>query len=383
MNKKEWKKWMFWFSLALVLIIIYKAIDSVQVVFEAIGNFIDIVKPFLAAILLALLLYKPCVKVEKAFNSTKSKFLNKHAKGLAILLVYLIVLLILFITINSIAPLVSKNVVELAKNIPGYLKSGIEFTSSQDESSIWKRLSVDQLLINIQNTDYQQIILEWATFDNLGNIVKGISGATGFIFSIFVTLVVSIYTISERHDIKKFLKRATSAMFSEKTYNKIAHYYGEIYNIFYNFLAGQLFDALIVGIGSIIILSILNIKYGVLLGLFIGLFNIIPYFGAIISIVITILITIFTANPQTAILIGIILTVFQQIDANVINPKIIGSTLKLSPILVIFAVTVGGAYFNVLGMFLGVPIVGLLKIIIEDSIDEKIKQKEELKQQKS
>ena len=74
---------------------------------------------------------------------------------------------------------------------------------------------------------------------------------------------------------------------------------------------------------------------------------------------------------------------FQQIDANVINPKIIGSTLKLSPILVIFAVTVGGAYFKVLGMFLGVPIVGLLKIIIEDQINEKIKQKEELKQQKS
>ena len=382
MNKKEWKKWMFWFSLALVLIIIYKAIDSVQVVFEAIGNFI-IIKPFLAAVLVALLLYKPCVKVEKALSGTKSKFLKKCSKGLSILIVYLIVILILFITINSIAPLVSKNVIELSKNIPGYLKSSIEFTSSQDESSIWKRLSIDQLLINIQNTNYQKIILEWATFDNLGNIVKGISGATGFIFSVFVTFVVSIYIISERHDIKEFLKRVTSALFSEKAYNKIAHYYGEIYNIFYNFLAGQLFDALIVGIGSIIILSLLKIKYGVLLGLFIGLFNIIPYFGAIISIIITILITIFTANPQTAILVGIILTVFQQIDANVINPKIIGSTLKLSPILVIFAVTVGGAYFKVLGMFLGVPIVGLLKIIIEDQINDKLKQKEELKQLKS
>ena len=74
MNRKEWKKWMFWFSLALVLIIIYKAIDSVQIVFEAIGNFIKIIKPFLTAILLALLLYKPCVKVEAALNNSKRKF---------------------------------------------------------------------------------------------------------------------------------------------------------------------------------------------------------------------------------------------------------------------------------------------------------------------
>jgi predicted PurR-regulated permease PerM len=119
----------------------------------------------------------------------------------------------------------------------------------------------------------------------------------------------------------------------------------------------------------------MGVKYAPLLGFIIGLFNVIPYFGAIVAVIIAIVITIFTGGIGQALWLGIIITVLQQIDANIINPRILGTSLNLSPILVIFSVTIGGAYFGVLGMFLGVPVTAFLKIIIEEFLDAKIAKK--------
>ena len=134
-------------------------------------------------------------------------------------------------------------------------------------------------------------------------------------------------------------------------------------------------DAVVVGILTSIAMSLLGVKYALLLGFMIGLFNLIPYFGAIIAVIIAIIVTLLTGGFGQALLMAIIVIILQQIDANIINPKIVGNSLKISPLLVIFAVTVGGAYFGVLGMFLAVPIVAVLKILITDYIEYKNKMK--------
>ena len=102
----------------------------------------------------------------------------------------------------------------------------------------------------------------------------------------------------------------------------------------------------------------------------------IPYFGAIIAIIVATIITFITGGFSQAIWMVIITTILQQIDANIINPKIVGESLKISPLLVVFAVTVGGAYFGVLGMFLAVPVVAVLKVLIGDYIDYKDSKRE-------
>ena len=101
----------------------------------------------------------------------------------------------------------------------------------------------------------------------------------------------------------------------------------------------------------------------------IGLFNMIPYIGAIVAVAFGILVTFITGGFGKALVMAIVVIILQQIDANIINPKIIGKSLKISPLLVIFAVTVGGAYFGILGMFLAVPVVTVIKMIIENYID--------------
>ena len=101
----------------------------------------------------------------------------------------------------------------------------------------------------------------------------------------------------------------------------------------------------------------------------------IPYFGAIIAVTISIIITFLTGGISQAIWMAVVVIILQQIDANIINPKIVGDSLKISPLLVIFAVTIGGAYFGFLGMFLAVPIVAVIKIVLIDYINYKEKTK--------
>ena len=127
-------------------------------------------------------------------------------------------------------------------------------------------------------------------------------------------------------------------------------------------------------------MSIMGIKYAPLLGFFIGLFNMIPYVGAIIAVAISALITLITGGISQTIWMLIVVIILQQIDANIINPNIIGQSLKISPLLVIFAITIGGAYFGILGMFLAVPVIAVIKILIEDFIDWKLAKKETKKE---
>ena len=214
------------------------------------------------------------------------------------------------------------------------------------------------------------------SFEKINSYIKGILGATGVIFDSFVTVAVSVYLLLERKDIKSFLKNVCKALFSKKTYEKIKKYYSKTNKIFYNYVSSQILDGILVGIVTSIVMIIMKIRYGVVLGFMIGLFNLIPYFGAIFGVALAVIITIFTGGFSQALWLAVIVIIIQQIDANIINPRILGSSLALSPILVIFGVTIGGAYFGVLGMFLGVPILALFKIILVDTIAEVNEEKE-------
>lgn len=375
MNSKEWKKWLFWFSFAVAAIVVYKTIDSVGAIFSFFGNFFNIVTPFLMAVLMAYILYIPCKMLEKLIEKCKLKFIKKHARGLSVLLVYLLVTLLIFILFNFIIPKVSESIMDLASNMPNYYNMAIEYIENIDEESILYNLNLNEYVEKIKQINIVEEIGKYISSSNILEYVKGIVGSIGIVFDIFVTVVVSVYMLLERGDIKSFLQNLSKAVCDKKTDATIRKYYKKTNSIFFSYIAGQILDAFVVGIITSIAMSIMRVKYAVLLGFLIGLFNIIPYFGAIIAVAFSIIVTIFTGGIAQAIWVAIVVIALQQIDANIINPKILGNSLNLSPILVIFAVTIGGSYFGILGMFLGVPVISFLKLIIEDFIEMKNKKK--------
>ena len=221
----------------------------------------------------------------------------------------------------------------------------------------------------LNNLDIQKYI----SIEAITQYVAGAIGVAKGIFNFFVSIIVSVYILLERTEILNFIKRISSVVLKNKAYKTVGKYFSSTNSIFFKFVSSQILDAIIVGILTSIDMLFLDIKYAILLGVLIGLSNLIPYFGAIIGIGLTIIITIFTGGIGKALILSIVVIILQQIDANIINPKIVGNSLKISPLLVIFAVTIGGAYFGVIGMFLSVPVFAVLKLIIEDFIDYKEK----------
>ena len=371
--KRNLSKWMYWFLLGLAIIIVYKVFDNFKEIGGMIGNFFSLITPFLAGALLAYLLYIPASRIEKTFS--RSKLFKKKARPISVLLTYILSILLIILIVNVILPIVTDSIIELVSNFQSYWNTSIDRLNSLPEDSFLKSEVVTNAVNSIGDAIKGIDFMQFINPDKITGYVKSVLGVATGIFDVFVTIVVSVYILLQRAQIGKFFARLAVAMLDQKSCEKIAKYIDSTNRIFYKFITSQLIDAVIVGILVTIAMSIIGVKYSVLLGFMIGLFNIIPYFGAIIAVAISVIITIITGGLSQALIMAVVVIVLQQIDSNIINPKIIGNSLEISPLLVIFAVTVGGAYFGVLGMFLAVPIAAVLKIVINDYIDFKIKKK--------
>lgn len=364
-KKRPIKKWLYWFLFTVAVLFVYKTLDNFSAISVWFSNLLSVLSPFLTGILIAYLLYTPCKKIENAF--LKSKKLKKRARGLSVITVYIMAFLLILIIFNVLIPVIANSVIDLVSNFQNYYNTTLSNFEALPEDSILKSDIVRELFDNLKNIDFRKII----NIEKIAEYAKGAIGVAGKIVDFFISIVVSVYILLQRTDILKFARNFCKVTFKKDTYNNIRKYFNKTNEVFFNFLAGQLLDGVVVGIITSIAMSIMGVKYAVLLGFMIGLFNLIPYFGAIVAVIIAAIITLLTGGLTQAITLVIVTTVLQQIDANIINPKIMSASLKISPLLVIFSVSVGGAYFGVLGMFLGVPIITVIKVILTDYVEHK------------
>lgn len=373
--KQGWKKRISWLLIALVVVIVYKMLDNFSNVQEWFGTFFRILKPFFAGLLISYILFMPCKKIESILLKSKFKFINKKARGLSVIATYIIFVLIIIVIINCIFPVLKESVVELAGNIPGYYETLVNKYKELPEDSVLKSDIIKDKMTELSNIDMKQLLS--INNEKIIEYVKNIIDVFSGIFDVFVSIIVSVYILLQRTTIMKFLRRFARALFKKNTYEAVNKYFTKANEVFFTFISSQLLDAVIVGILTTIAMLIIKVKYAPLIGFTIGLFNMIPYIGAIVAVAIGILITFITGGFGKALAMAIVVIILQQIDANIINPKIIGVSLEVSPLLVIFSVTVGGAYFGILGMFLGVPIAVVIKTVLNDWIDNKNKFRDE------
>jgi predicted PurR-regulated permease PerM len=373
--KQGWKKRISWLLIALTVVIVYKMLDNFSNVTEWFGTFFRILKPFFAGLLISYILFMPCKKIENALSKSKLKFVKKKARGLSVIATYIIFVLIMVIIINCIFPVLKESIVELVSNIPGYYETLVNKYKELPEDSVLKSDVIKDKMTELSNIDMKQFLS--INNEKIIEYVKNIINIFSGIFDVFVSIIVSVYILLQRTAIMKFLRRFARAIFKKNTYEAVNKYFTKANEVFFTFISSQLLDAVIVGILTTVAMLIIKVKYAPLIGFTIGLFNMIPYIGAIVAVGIGILITFITGGLGKAIAMAIVVIILQQIDANIINPKIIGVSLEVSALLVIFAVTVGGAYFGILGMFLGVPIAVVIKTVLNDWIDNKNKFRDE------
>ena len=371
-DKKCISKWTYWFSFALVLILVYKILDSFADIKTWFSNLFSVLSPFIVGIIIAYILYIPARKFEHMYG--KVKFIKKRARPLSIFTVYVLFILLIVIGFRFLVPAITTSFQDLVNNFQSYYISIKESIMALPEDSIFK----SERFMNIINQFNGFKIEDYINLNMIGQYAQGVISFASGIFDIFVSFVVSLYLLLDRKQIVEFFRKLTGAFFSKQSYKNIGKYFNRTNEIFCKFLSSQFLDAIVVAILTSVAMSIMHVKYAVMLGLFIGLFNLIPYFGAIIAVAISVILTILTGGLSKAIEMTIVVIILQQIDANFINPKIVGESLEISPLLVIFSVTIGGAYFGILGMFLAVPVAAVIKVLITDLVDYKYKKREEL-----
>lgn len=366
-------KWFYWFTLGVALLIAHTLLSNVTGIYNFLSRVTLVLMPFLIAIIISFLFFKPASSLERLLK-VKLK-MKKGARPLSILIVYVIFGVLVYLFGVGLYNPIKDSVVELANNVPGYLYQVKDFIQQNKDNEFLSAINIDKLITKVNEFDISEYLGPEKIFDYMEK-VKGIFES---ILDIFVVIVLSIYILLSRGEIKDYLKKFGKAMFDKQAYLKYGTYFLNSVRIISNFISCQILDGCIIAVLAAIAMSIIGVKYSVLLGIFIGLFNLIPFFGAIIAIGISILITIFTGGIKQAIIMGIVIIIIQQIDANIINPKILGDGLDVNPILVITSVIIGGEFFGVFGMFIAVPVAAIIKMILTNYFDERIEHKKKFK----
>ena len=269
---------------------------------------------------------------------------------------------------------------------------------TQSISELWKSAQtwpeqIEQLLTKVQEyfpqldlsnigEQLEQSILSFFDANKIGSIASGIipmlfSSAVGLVnlvFNIFITLIVSVHMIVDRYRLGKASAKLVRAIFKERTANQIISTLNTCNHVFSRFLVGKTVDSLIIGILCFIAMSCLRLPYALIISIIVGVTNMIPYFGPFVGAIPGALIILMIDPIQVFIYLFMIL-VLQQFDGLYLGPKILGDSTGLRPIWIIFAITIGGHFAGVLGMFLGVPVVAVCSYLINEWTDKRLKQK--------
>ena len=346
-----------------------------QSVMSELQRFIKVIMPFIFGLVLAFLINPRVESIRKILDNVFFK--TKHKKGCkytSVAVSYVILLGLIAITMVYIVPQISQSIKELTKSLgygynyiiqnTGKLQEKYPFLPMNDIKEIIEKV-VPQNIFNY-GTGMAKFI-----FPYIYNLSASI--ISGFINIIFA-IVISVYIILDKEKIVKELRRFIYTFATKERAPFIWNTFCECNHIFNGFLFGKSVDSLIIGILSLIAMSILRLPYGLLLSVIVGVTNMIPYFGPIMGAIPGVIIYL-VIEPKYAIIYVIMILVLQQFDGLYLGPKILGDLTGIKPLWVIFGITVGGAYFGVLGMFLGVPVVAVIMHIINVFMEVKMKKK--------
>lgn len=208
-----------------------------------------------------------------------------------------------------------------------------------------------------------------------GFVISGVISFSAGIAKFIMGLIISMYVIYDIEGFQNKMIRITKGLIGEKNTNKIYEILELCGDIFRRFFVGQLMDAIAVGIISFIGLSIIGVPYAVLLSLIIAIFNMIPYLGPILG-GIPVVVVAFLDTPEKALFSIIFILILQQIEGNILAPRILGNSVGISSFSILLAIALGGGFFGILGMFLAVPVFKIILVLFEKFIDKRLEHSE-------
>lgn len=347
------------------------ALVNFSKIFAFLGKVISIFSPFLLGIILAFVLNVLNNFIEKKiFGKIKpSKIWNKIKRPLCITLSLILVFLTIFFVMNLLIPQLKNSASLFTDTLPAYKEDiiGILNKFDVDESTVNK---VGEYLDNFGKviTDY----IKGNSKDVITVTTEVATSVVNIISKGIITLVFAIYMIAQKETLSRQINKVMKAYLKPKTINKI-NTVGTLANkTFSNFVTGQCLEALIFGSLVFVGMLIFRFPYASTIGVLLGFTALIPIFGAFIGTTIG-FILIMMVSPVKAILFVVFIIVLQQIEGNLIYPRVVGKSIGLPGMWVLLSVTVGGSIGGILGMLIATPLCSLLYALFTKMVNDRLK----------
>ena len=355
-----------YFILGIGLLIAHRLISEITFFTGGVRNFLTVIAPFLTGAVIAYILNMPCSAIERQLVRVENDFVKRKSRPLSVLCLFIIIVLIFVLILNIIIPRITESIAHFFDEFHVYEAMFRQWMANLAE------LDLPDFLPEINEDALIQMLLEFVQrFDFeelLAQAVMGLGGAAMAVFRAFIAVIASIYMLLEKNKIKAFVTSLIAAASNEKANATILKYGEKLNHNFHRYISTQTIDGLILGTLMTITLFLFGSPYFLVLGIILGIFNYVPYFGSIVGTLLAVIVVAFTQGLAIAGVAAIVLFIIQQIDGNVIQPKLMGGSFSMSPLLIIVSVTIGGFYAGILGMLVAIPIVAILKELMDDYI---------------
>jgi len=345
------------------IILIFRAWD----VLGFLSTILRVISPILVGVLIVYFVYIPYIKFEELYKKSKTKFISVNARYFSVVSIYTILTTLIVLFITFVIPILFASLIDLASNIPNYYNFIIEYVNNISDESILSTFNIKESLMNFTNNTLEQAFSP----ASIEAFAKSVLSLATSLFSVIISLIVSLYIILEKERIAKFFNYLSGVLFKEKTSIKLKEKLIQVNKVVFGFLSGKSIDSMINLVVVTTILLIFGVEYAILLGIIAAIGNFIPFLGSLIAVIIIGIISIVTSGFIETIPMLICLFIFQQLDGNFIEPRIMKKTLKINPVLVIISVIAGGALFGIVGMFLAVPVATIIKQLLFDYVEER------------
>ena len=388
MKFKFEKKYLYWGITAFLVvaagIIFYYILFHGSSLTSGIRTFIGIAMPIIDGLVLAYLMTPILNKIEKSiiiplYEKAKIPLTPKNKRkirGLSILATIVLILVVLYEFFGLIIPELVRSVQSIIFQFPIYINN-----LSNWAMGLMKNNPDLEEVVNALIDQYSSKILDYVNSNLLpyvNGMIKTLSSSVIGVFkamwNLIIGFIISIYVLGSKEKFAGQAKKIAYAIFDRKVGNGVISNFRFIHTTFIGFLGGKIVDSIIIGVICFICTTIIGTPYAILVSVIIGVTNLIPFFGPWIGGVPSALLVLMV-NPRQALYFIILILVIQQFDGNILGPKILGDSTGLSGFWVIFAITIFGGLFGVLGMVVGVPIFAVFYAGVKASVNRMLAKK--------
>ena len=341
-----------------------------------------ILEPIVIGIVLAYLLNPIMVFIEGWMLKLLGKVIKSHkqlksvSRMLGIAGAWLFFAIIIVVLVASILPTITESIMSMIRSFPDEVNNLLAWLDEVVEDGSELETFLNESIVSIsawfQTWMKETLLPQLESY--IGSIMSGAVAGVKTVMNVFIGVVVSVYVLTSKDTFSGQAKKIVYAIFKPAKANVIIDTVRKSHELFGGFISGKLLDSLIIGILAYIVLSIMKMPYTMLVAVIIGVTNIIPFFGPFIGAIPSFFI-ILLQDPMKSLYFLIFIFVLQQIDGNIIGPKILGNTTGISAFWIVFSTTFFGGLWGFPGMVLGVPLTAVIHYIVRRILNYMLKKR--------